>query len=98
MRSCWQERARLAREVHDTLAQGYAGIASQLDVVEMKMPADAGEARTALDFAERMVRHSLTEARRSLMDLRASALEEQDLAVALESGAERWAAQFRCCR
>ena len=87
------ERARLAREVHDTLAQGYAGIASQLDVVEMKLPADAVEARTELDYAERMVRHSLTEARRSLMDLRASALDEQDLAVALESGAGRWAAR-----
>ena len=86
------ERARLAREVHDTLAQGYAGIASQLDVVEMAMPPDAGKARSALDFARRMARHSLTEARRSLMDLRASALEDQDLAVALESGADRWAA------
>ena len=87
------ERARLAREVHDTLAQGYAGIASQLDVVEMKLPAEAAEARTELDYAERMVRHSLTEARRSLMDLRASALDEQDLAVALELGAGRWAAR-----
>jgi signal transduction histidine kinase len=86
------ERARLAREVHDTLAQGYVGIASQLDVVEMTMPRRAGAARTALDLARRMARHSLTEARRSLMDLRASALEEQDLAVALESGAERWTA------
>jgi ligand-binding sensor domain-containing protein len=86
------ERARLAREVHDTLAQGYVGIASQLDVVEMTMPPNAGAARIALALARRMARHSLTEARRSLMDLRASALEEQDLAVALESGAERWAA------
>jgi signal transduction histidine kinase len=87
------ERARLAREVHDTLAQGYAGIASQLEVVEMKIPAEAAEARTELDYAERMVRHSLTEARRSLMDLRASALDEQNLALALETGAVRWAAR-----
>lgn len=87
------ERARLAREVHDTLAQGYVGIASQLDVVELAMPTGAGAARMALDFARRMARHSLTEARRSLMDLRASAPEEQDLGVALESGAERWAAR-----
>jgi signal transduction histidine kinase/ligand-binding sensor domain-containing protein len=87
------ERARLAREVHDTLAQGYAGIASQLEVVEMKLPADASEARDELDYAERMVRHSMTEARRSLMDLRSSALDGQDLAAALESGAGRWAAR-----
>jgi signal transduction histidine kinase/ligand-binding sensor domain-containing protein len=87
-----EERARLAREVHDTLAQGFVGIASQLDVVEMSMPADARPARGALELARRMARHSLTEARRSVMDLRAAALEDQDLAVALESGAHRWAA------
>lgn len=88
-----QERARLAREVHDTLAQGFVGIASQLDVVEMTMPPDAVPARSALELARRMARHSLTEARRSLRDLRAAALEDQDLAVALESGAARWAAR-----
>jgi signal transduction histidine kinase len=88
-----QERARLAREVHDTLAQGFVGIASQLDVVEMTMPPNAGPARSALDLARRMARHSLTEARRSLRDLRAAALEDQDLAIALESGVERWAAK-----
>lgn len=88
-----QERARLAREVHDTLAQGFVGIASQLDVVEMTMPPDAGPARGALELARRMARHSLTEARRSLMDLRAAALEDQNLGLALESAAERWAAK-----
>jgi ligand-binding sensor domain-containing protein/two-component sensor histidine kinase len=87
-----QERARLAREVHDTLAQGFAGIASQLDVVEITMPAEAGPARAALDLARNMARHSLTEARRSLMDLRAAALLDQDLGVALESAAHRWTA------
>jgi signal transduction histidine kinase/ligand-binding sensor domain-containing protein len=87
-----EERARLAREVHDTLAQGFAGIASQLDAVTMSMPADGGPARGALELARRMARHSLTEARRSVMDLRASALEDQDLAVALESGVPLWTA------
>jgi signal transduction histidine kinase len=54
------------------------------------MPTDARPARSALDLARRMARHSLTEARRSLMDLRAAALEDQDLSVALKSGVERW--------
>ena len=45
-----------------------------------------------LDLARRMARHSLTEARRSVMDLRASALEGQDLAAALESGTRMWTA------
>ncbi len=87
-----EERAHLAREVHDTIAQGYVGIASQLDVVEMTMPPNADAARSGLEFARRMVRHSLTEARRSLMDLRASASENQNLAAALQAGADRWTA------
>ena len=81
-----EERARLAREIHDTLAQGFVGISSQLDAVAMSMPAEATPARGYLDLARRMARHSLTEARRSVMDLRASALEGQDLAAAIQSG------------
>lgn len=81
-----EERARLAREIHDTLAQGFVGISSQLDAVAMCMPESPSPARSYLDMARRMARHSLTEARRSVMDLRSSAFEGQDLAAAIESG------------
>lgn len=87
-----EERARLAREIHDTLAQGFVGIASQLDAVALCMGNGESPARKYLDLARRMARHSLTEARRSVMDLRASALEGQDLAAALESGMRMWTA------
>jgi signal transduction histidine kinase len=87
-----EERARLAREIHDTLAQGFVGISSQLDAVAMCMPDEKSSARKYLDMARRMARHSLTEARRSVMDLRASVLEGQDLAAALESGTRMWTA------
>ncbi|HUB79111.1 MAG TPA: two-component regulator propeller domain-containing protein [Bryobacteraceae bacterium] len=87
-----EERARLAREIHDTLAQGFVGISSQLDAVAMCMPDEQSSARKYLDMARRMARHSLTEARRSVMDLRASVLEGQDLAAALESGTRMWTA------
>jgi len=87
-----EERARLAREIHDTLAQGFVGISSQLDAVALSMPTESGPARTYLDLARRMARHSLTEARRSVMDLRASALDSQDLAAAIESGTRMWTA------
>lgn len=87
-----EERARLAREVHDTLAQGFVGIASQLDVVDMRLPKDAEGARDSLDLARKMAQHSLTEARRSVMDLRAAALNDQDLAGALQSAARSWTA------
>ena len=70
-----EERARLAREIHDTLAQGFVGISSQLDAVAMCMPEETTPGRKYLDLARRMARHSLTEARRSVMDLRASALD-----------------------
>jgi len=86
------ERARLAREIHDTLAQGFVGISSQLDAGAMCMPQDTTQARSYLEMARRMARHSLTEARRSVMDLRASALDEQDLAAAIESGMRLWTA------
>jgi ligand-binding sensor domain-containing protein/two-component sensor histidine kinase len=86
------ERTRLAREIHDTLAQGFVGISSQLDAVAMCMPEDTTPARKYLELARRMARHSLTEARRSVLDLRASALEGQDLAAALESGTRMWTA------
>jgi signal transduction histidine kinase/ligand-binding sensor domain-containing protein len=86
------ERARLAREIHDTLAQGFVGISSQLDAVAMCLLTDPGAARRYLELARKMARHSLTEARRSVMDLRASALEGQDLAAALHSGMRVWTA------
>jgi len=86
------ERARLAREIHDTLAQGFVGISSQLDAVAMCMPEGDSPARRCLDIAGRMARHSLTEARRSVMDLRASMLEDQALGAALRSGAKTWTA------
>ncbi|MBV8729872.1 MAG: hypothetical protein JO336_08695, partial [Acidobacteriia bacterium] len=92
-----EERARLAREIHDTLAQGFVGISSQLDAVSMAMPngnapGDLTKARQFLDLARKMARHSLTEARRAVMDLRASVLEGRDLAAALNSGAQVWTA------
>ena len=87
-----EERARLAREIHDTLAQGFVGISAQLDAVAISMPEGESTARTYLDMARRMARHSLTEARRSVMDLRASMLDGQDLGSALESGTKMWAA------
>ncbi|PWU08401.1 MAG: hypothetical protein C5B51_07920 [Terriglobia bacterium] len=87
-----EERTRLAREIHDTLAQGFVGIASQLDAVSMAMPNDNSRARQFLDLARKMARHSLTEARRAVLDLRASVLEGRDLAAALNSGAQMWSA------
>jgi signal transduction histidine kinase len=58
----------------------------------MWLSRDPQKARGFLDLARGMTRHSLNEARRTVMDLRVSALEGQDLASALESETLRWTA------
>lgn len=78
------ERARLAREIHDTLAQGYVGLSSQLEAISMLVPRDPQKALSYLKLAQKMAQHSLTEARRSVMDLRDQALEGQTLPQAME--------------
>ncbi|ONH27747.1 sensor histidine kinase [Pseudofrankia asymbiotica] len=79
------ERARLAREIHDTLAQGLAGIITQLQAAEQ-----AGTHGHHLSTALRLARESLTEARRSVRALRPAELAEAALPDALADVAARW--------
>ncbi|MBI4660175.1 MAG: hypothetical protein HY735_15150 [Verrucomicrobia bacterium] len=83
------ERNRIARELHDTLAQGFAGIAFQLEAVATKLTEAPGQAQQHLTLALNMVRHSLMEARRSVMNLRSTALENGDLSTALADTARQ---------
>ena len=83
------ERTRIAREIHDNLAQEMSGISVQLEVVARTMPPDAEAARTYLDRARRQVRHGIAEARRYVWDLRSPALENNDLPTALSETARR---------
>jgi signal transduction histidine kinase len=85
------ERSRVARELHDTLEQGLAGIALQLEAVGGSLAASPEHARHSLDVARRMLQYSQEEARRSVMDLRAQALESRDLAGALTDLVEQTA-------
>ena len=77
------ERSRIARELHDTLAQGFAGIGFQLEAVAAKLTEAPGHAQQHLKVALQMVRHSLAEARRSVMNLRSASLDNGDLGGAL---------------
>ncbi len=79
------ERSRVARELHDTVEQGLAGIALQLEAVDGSFETAPGAARESLNVARQMLRYSLEETRRSVMDLRSQALERSDLAGALET-------------
>lgn len=85
-----EERTRLAREIHDTLAQNFIGISSQLDTAASHFSRDLEAARKHLDLARKMTRHSFTEARRAVMELRASELEGRDLPAALTAASKRW--------
>jgi signal transduction histidine kinase len=79
------ERTRVARELHDTVEQGLAGITLQLEAVAGSFQAAPEAARESLDVARQMLRYSLEETRRSVMDLRSQALESLDLGGALSS-------------
>jgi signal transduction histidine kinase len=83
------ERSRLASELHDTLEQGLAGIQLQLGAVAKSLDTSPQSARRALGIASDMLRYSLSEARRSVMDLRHGALDTRDLAGALSDVAEQ---------
>ena len=84
-----QERNRIAREIHDTLAHGFAGISMQLESVDETLATSPDLARVHLDNARRLARTSLAEARRSVMDLRATALESGSLGTALADAAQQ---------
>lgn len=78
-----EERTRLARDIHDTLAQGLTGVVVQLGAAQRAFEAAPAESREHLALALRMARESLAEARRSVWNLRAAALERGDLSQAL---------------
>jgi signal transduction histidine kinase len=84
-----EERARLAREIHDTIAQGLAGVAVQIGAAQRALAVAPNQANQHLDLAGQMTREALAEARRSVWNLRAAALERGDLSDALQSLAER---------
>jgi two-component system NarL family sensor kinase len=81
-----EERNRLAREIHDTLAQGLAGISLQLETADalMEAQADPQRVRRTISQALSLARANLEEARRSVLDLRPAPLESRDLTEALD--------------
>ncbi|MFI6028126.1 sensor histidine kinase [Amycolatopsis magusensis] len=85
------ERQRMAREIHDTLAQGLTGIISQLRAAEHAGD-DAASRTRHLAAATGLARESLTEARRSVDALRPEPLRTARLEEALASVADRWSA------
>jgi signal transduction histidine kinase len=85
------ERQRMAREIHDTIAQGLAGIVVQLQAAA-RAEAEPAAWRHHHGLATELARESLTEARRAVQALRPEALTRARLADALDSTVERWGA------
>ena len=88
-----EERNRLAREIHDTLAQGLAAITLQLETADALLDADPKRAAQALRQALKLARANLDDARRSVMDLRAAPLEGRTLSEALRALTDDFAAR-----
>ena len=82
------ERQRMAREIHDTLAQGLTGIITQLEAAQQT--GDDAERERRIGNAKRLARDSLAEARRSVQALRPQALEDSKLPDALAGEVARW--------
>ncbi|MEV0586553.1 sensor histidine kinase [Nonomuraea sp. NPDC050310] len=79
------ERQRMAREIHDTLAQGLTGIITQLRAAQRVENAD-----THVELALNLARDSLTEARRSVAALQPHQLENAHLPDAMTTLARNW--------
>jgi signal transduction histidine kinase len=78
------ERQRLAREIHDTLAQGFASIVTLYEAARAELGSRPELTLRRLDEVGRTARSSLTEARRVVWALRPEALETETLAAAIE--------------
>jgi signal transduction histidine kinase len=93
LRAVWQmavteERNRLAREIHDTLAQSFAGILLQTEALTTSLPVDMMRSMRALSSIQELAQSGLDEARRSVRALRPKALEGSTLPEALEQAAK----------
>jgi two-component system, NarL family, sensor histidine kinase YdfH len=87
------ERQRMARELHDTLAQGLAGLLLQLEAADSHLDAGRGErAQGIVQQAMARARATLAEARRAIDDLRATQLSAPDLADAIRDEAAHFSA------
>jgi len=89
--SILEERNRMAREIHDTLAQAFTGILAQVGAANQVLTDDLEATQAHLDLIKELARTGLTEARRSVVALRPQLLEEGSLQSALQ----RLVAQLR---
>jgi PAS domain S-box-containing protein len=93
-----EERNRMAREIHDTLAQAFAGVVLHSEALDTALGVNKLRSKRALSNIQKLARSGLEEARRSVQALRPRALEGSTLSQALEQMAKRYSegAKFTC--
>lgn len=85
-----EERNRMAREIHDTLAQGFTGIILQLEATEQALGETTEDVQKHLNQARSLARKSLQEARRSVWNLNPQALEQLSIDEAIKHEVDRF--------
>ncbi len=88
LRAVFEERERLAHEIHDTLSQSFAGIGFQLQAIHDEVGNET-ELKEHLNLATDLVRTSHDEAKRSISALRSETVEKLGLLQALDECAAR---------
>ena len=93
-----EERNQLAAEIHDSLAQSFTGISMQLGVAGEQLAAKQGDPLRQIRRADEIAKFGLAEARRSILSLRSSAIEESGLTTTLQRLVEHSnvAGRLRC--
>ncbi len=84
-----EERTRIAREMHDTLAQNLGGVALLLDSIKAQHRHLSSRLYEQLEETSRLLRYDLAEVYRAIRDLRTSDSEGRDLKAALTATLER---------
>jgi signal transduction histidine kinase/ligand-binding sensor domain-containing protein len=82
------ERARVSREIHDTLLQSLAAIGVELETIATELDPSQSPAREGLRRLRRQVGHCLREARESILELRQNSMKPRDLVDSLRQLAE----------
>nr|MBA3524612.1 sensor histidine kinase [Geodermatophilaceae bacterium] len=92
-RGALAERERLSRDIHDTLAQGFASIVTLLEAVDAELGTDGAAARRYVALARDTARENLAETRSLVTALHPAGLTGTSLVEALDRLVTRWQAE-----